>query len=317
MKRSVQILLLFTCLAPLFAGAREETMEERKRRIMHKYLRERTTITYSEIAVPEARTEVEEEVLASEKFKQPEVDFQRQEPGMAMPPPAPRPAPRAESSNWLLSEAPELDDPYANPFARKDSKDEPKKKADWTNWGAERDSSPYADTQRESRFNWRGSGTSFEQQSGGYDPSRQGIFDPRDPRSPYAEDTQQGFQQQGWQAPGPYDGLDLSREKTFDSSFNQRRLRSPFMRETETPATRSFGSGTQQQQQRGGYTPYRNPYQTQHEQRRQQWGGYTSEPKQEYQRKDTFQQWKDRNPTPFDPTSDDAFINEMMPKTRR
>jgi len=317
MKRSVQILLFFTCLAPVLAGAREETMEERRRRIMHKYLRERTTITYSDTVVPEARTEAEEEVLSSEKFKQPQVDLQRQEPGVAMPPPVPRPAPRAENSNWLLSEAPELDDPYANPFDRKDSKDEPKKKADWTAWGMERDSSPYTGTQRESRFNWRDTGSSFGQQSSGYDSERQGIFNPRDPRSSFTEGMQQGFQQQGRQTSGSFNGLDLSREKTFDSTFNQGRLQSPFKRETETPAKRSFGSDAQQQQRRGGYTPYRNPYQTQHEQRRQQWGGYSSEPKQEYQRKDAFQQWKDRNPTPFDPTSDDAFINEMMPKTRR
>jgi len=325
MKRNVQILLIFACLVPVFAGAREETMEERKRRITRKYLRERVDVTYSEMVVPDADAE-DEDVLASEKFKQPQVDLQRQEPGAPILPPVQRPVSPAENRNWLLSEDSEMDDPYADPFSRedpyadpfalKDSKDDSKKKSDWA-LGTEGDSSPYAGAQRESRFNWRNYGPSQGQQSGSYDPTRQGIFNPRDPRASFAEGMQPGFQQQEGQIPGSIGEMDLSRGKTFNSIFNRERSQSPFVRETESPVARSFGSDAQQQQRKGGYTPYRSPYQTQREQRQQpQRGGY-SEPKQEYQRKDTFQQWKDRNPTPFDPTSDDAFVNEMMPKIRR
>jgi len=313
MKRSVQILLLFTCLAPLLAGAREETMEERKRRITRKYLRERVDVTYSETAVPDAYAE-DEKVLSSEKFKQPQVDLQRQEPGVAMPPPVRPPMPRPENSNWLLSEIPEQDNPYADPFGRKDSEDEPKTGADWTIPGTDRKSSPYAGAERESRFNWRDPESSPGQQSGVYDSTGQGIFNPRDPRAYSTEGMQPGFQQQGGRVSGSIGELDLSREKTFNSILNQGRFQSPFPREAKPASDRSFGSGSQLRA--GGYTPYKSPYQTQREQRQQQRGGY-SKPKQEYQRPNTFQQWKEKNPVQFDPTSDDAFIEEMMPRIRR
>ncbi len=314
MKRSVQILLLFACLAPLLAGAREETMEERKRRITRKYLRERAEVTYSEAAVPDAYAE-DDEVLSSEKFKQPQVDLQRQKSVATIPPPARRPVPRTENSNWLLSENPELDNPHADPFARKEAKDEPKKKADWTTWGTERGSSPYPGIQRESQFNWRDQGSSFGQQPDSYDSVRQGAVNPRDPRTYSSGGVQPDFQQQGGRISGSIGGLDLSREKTFNSALNQGRLQSPFPREAKPASDRSFGSGSRQQRQ-GGYTPYKSPYQTQREQRQQHPGGYNA-PKQEFQRQNTFQQWKEKNPVQFDPTSDDAFIEEMMPRTRR
>ena len=103
MKRNVQILLLIACMVPLLVQAEEETMEERKRRITRKYLRERMDITYSDEVVPGADVE-SDDVLASEKFKETEVDLQRQEPGAVLPPPMRQPAPRTENRNWLLSE---------------------------------------------------------------------------------------------------------------------------------------------------------------------------------------------------------------------
>ena len=259
MKRNVQILLLFACVVPLLVRAEEETMEARKRRITRKYLRERMDITYSEEVVPGGDAE-NEDILASEKFKLPEVDLERQQPGAQMPPPVRQPAPRTDNRNWLLSETAEPDDPYADPFAEKDSKDEPEK-TDWTTWGTEREPSPFIGTQRESRFNGR-------------------------------------------------DDESFSGQQAFESGLQPRTggytpYKSPYQTQRE-----------QQQEQWGGYTPYKSPYQTQREQQQEQWGGY-SEPKQEYRRQDPYQQWKKKNPVPFNPMSDDAFIQETMPKTRR
>jgi len=327
MKRSVQILLLFACLAPLCVDAREETMEERKRRITRKYLRERMDITYSEEVVPGASAE-DEDIRASEKFKEAQVDLERQEPGAAMPPPVrPPPAPLVGNQHWLLSEESETDDPYANPFAPEDPyavddpfapkepKNEPRK-TDWTAWGRDRDSSPYPDTQRESRFNRRDQGSFSEQQPGNYDSTRQGIFGPYDPRASSVEGVRPGFPQQEARAFGSPAGQDPSRGKTFNPIFNQERRQSLFPHAAGSSTDRSYGSGPQRQPRTGGYVPYKSPYQTQREQRQQQWGSY-SEPKQEYRRPDTFQQWKEKNPPRFNPTRDDAFVEEMMPKTRR
>ena len=327
MKRSVQILLLFVYLVPLCVNAREETMEERKRRITRKYLRERMDITYSDEVVPGASAE-DEDVLASEKFKEPQVDLERQEPGAVIPPPVrPPPVPPVENQNWLLSEEPEADDPYADPFAPDDPyavddpfapkgfKDEPKK-TDWTVWGTEKRGSSPTGSQRESRFNWRNQDSSSEQQPGRYDSTRQGIFDPHDPRASSVEGVRPGFPQQETQTFGSPPGQDPSRGKTFDPTFNQERRQSSFPRAAGSATDRSYGSGSQRQPHTGGYVPYKSPYQTQREQRQQQWGSY-SEPKQEYRRPDTFQQWKKKNQSRFDPTSEDAFVEEMMPKTRR
>ena len=306
-------------------------MEERKQRITRKYLRERAEITYSEVVVPDAEIEGEE-VLASEKYKQPQVSIQRQEGGVVMPQPMRRPAPRVENSNWLLSESSELADPYADPFAPKASSVESKEKADWTTWGTERNVLPYAESQRESRFNQRGSEDSFgNQQSRGYDSTQQGFFNPRDPRSGSTESMSSGFRQESsvwgrssfsgrqqvFQSPSSMDALDLSRDKTIRSSQSQSRLQSPYSREMQSQSGRSeFRSSTQSGS--GIYTPYKSSFQTQYEQRQQQrGGGYGQQPQQEFQKQNTFQQWKEKNPIRYDPTADDAFIQEMMPKTRR
>ena len=319
MKQSVQILLFIALLVPLLAGAREETMEERKQRITRKYLRERAEITYSEMAVPDVEAE-NTEVLASEIYKQPQVDLQRQEGGIAMPrPPVRRPTPRVENSNWLLAESPEIEDPYADPFAVNDASSESAKKSDWTSWGRDRSSSTYNDQQAESRFNRR---TDYESAS-------QSFFNPRDPRSSTTERFSSGFQQEGssflnrsqygqQQESSLFyssERLDLSREKTSKTTFTRNRLQSPYQQEAQSRSGQSiFSSGTPFQSE--GYTPYKSSFQIQQEQRKQEWGE-SSMVQPEFQKLNTYQQWKEKKPVKYDPTSDDAFIQEMMPKTRR
>ncbi len=323
MKPSAQILLLIALLTPVLAGAREETMEERKQRIMRKYLRERAEITYSEMSLPDEEAEGKE-ILASEKFKQPQVDFQRQGGGAAIPPPVMRrPAPRVENSNWLLSETSEQDDPYADPFARKNSSDVLNAQTDRTGWDSQ-NTSFETETPRESRYD-RGGGS----QTWGYGTAQQGFFNPKDPRTPSSESMWSTSQQEGsvWgsrspfgrqqeiQRPASMNTLDLSREKTFNSPLNQTQLENPFPSEVQLNSRRSeFRTGRQTSS--GVYTPYKSSFQTQREQRQQQWKTH-EETQPVYQKQNTFQQWKERNPVRYDPTADDAFIQEMMPKVRR
>ncbi len=308
-------------------------MEERKRRVTRKYLRERMDITYSEMAVPEAEAEGEE-VLASEKFQQPQVDLKRQRPGAARPLPAQRPQPQQmENRNWLLAEDPEMADPYADPFARedpfarddpfadsfirRDSEGAPEKEAGWATWGREREGLPFGGAAREGQYNPRGDNFPYGQQSGIYGPTKQETFSPHDPRASSVEGSWRGFQQQEDQSSIPFVGKDPSRGTPSNPSFNQGRFQSPFPQKSAPALDRSFGSGSQQEPRSRGYVPYKSPYQIQRDQQKQgQWGGYI-EPRQEYQRPDAFQQWKARSPAPFDPTSDRAFVDEMMPKTRR
>ncbi len=318
MKRSLQTLLLFACSVSLFAEAREETMAERKARITRKYLQKRVDIVQGEMVVPDAAAKDEEDVLASEKFKEAQVDLQRQEPGVRMPPPsAPRPRPRSTANrNWLLANAPEEEeeDSDANPFSQKSAKAKPAKKTDWSAWGTERDSSsPYTITENESRSSWRSydtkrrgglfgsQGTSTEGLQPGFQPQR---YSGSEGSSLFSR------QQQGSRSPYPIGGLDLSRNKTADPTLNQ----NPFLRTPARSTDPSSGADTRKQR---GYIPYKNPYQTQRNQQQQrQWGGVT-EPAQEYRKQDPFQKWKEQNPQRNDPMRDDAFINEMMPKTRR
>ncbi len=316
MKQSVQILLLFACSVSLLAEAREETMAERKARITRKYLQKRVEITQSEMVVPDAAVENEEDVLASEKFKDAQVDLQRQEPGTRMPPPsAPRPRPRAAANrNWLLADAPEEEeDADTNPFSLKSTKAKPAKQTDWSAWGTERDSSsPYTVTENESRFNWRNSGTSRQ---GGLFGSQETSTEGLQPgfqsqQYPGLEGSSLfGRQQQEARNPYPTGGLDLSRDKTVDPTLNQ----NPFLR---TPARSAGQSSNADPRKQQGYIPYKSPYQTQRNQQQQQWGG-TTEPRQEYRKQDPFLKWKEQNPHRNDPMRDDAFITEMMPKTRR
>jgi hypothetical protein len=169
-------------------------------------------------------------------------------------------------------------------------------------WSTERKTTPYGGSETESRFDRRNYDSGSQQPAGVYDPKREGFFNPRAPRTFSPDGTQQDL--------GVSSGLDLSRDKTVNSALNQVRLQSPFPRDAESANDRSAGSGSQPRT--GGVVPYRSPYQTPRNQ--QQQGAYVA-PQPEFQKQDPYQKWKEKNPTRFDPTGDDAFIDELMPKT--
>lgn len=307
MKSPLYILLIAACLIPLLSPAREETMEERKQRITRKYLRERTAVLQSDVMVPEEATE-DPQITDSKRFQEPTVDLQRQEPGTTMPTPPPpprRPPPSAEDRNWLLAEDPALADPNADPFAMPESKNT----GDWSSWSTERDAGTYKGT--ESRFDRR-SYDSGSRQPSTYEPQQQGLFTPKTPRAFSPEGSKQPYSPFSGNSgfPGQTPGRDSLADPSQSTTLFPSQLNSPFPRNTGRSSTdRSFGSDSQQQ---GGRSPYTSPFKTQQPQQ----GTYNA-PQPEFQKQNPFQKWKEQNPSRFDPMRDDAFIDEVMPKTGR
>ena len=112
MKASVQILLTVAVLIPLCSRVFGETMEERKQRIMRKYLSEAQTLEQSDLA-PRIN-ELEAALLDdSRKLQQVQSGINSRN-TLTAPPSAPmaQPIPAKENRNWLLDE----EDPDAFPL---------------------------------------------------------------------------------------------------------------------------------------------------------------------------------------------------------
>ncbi|MDF7801571.1 hypothetical protein P4C99_18985 [Pontiellaceae bacterium B1224] len=305
MNKSVQILLLIA-LFPMIGNAREETLEERKQRIVRKYMRQSVDITQSDMMIPSGVVE-DERIIDSEKYQDAKVSLQREDTSASpmMPPPQrPRPVPRADS-NWLLGsmdETADASDPYADlytdPYASSsiDSGEDL-----WSTWDTasetqasptrqDRGYNPYAQTDGNRGMTDGRSQQIYsangQQQNSGFGSSysgRTGIFGQSRPTSGY------NLQGNGTRSYGsdPSEGLLSSTYPQLDSSSEEEQ------------------SSTTQ-----GYQPYKSPYVLQREQRSQQWGSQ-QQSTQEYKRQDSYQQFKDRNKT-WNPTQDDAYINEMI-----
>lgn len=165
MNKTIQILLLCAVL-PLGVQARKETLEERKQRIMRKYMREHAQVSDSELYVPSDQPEEDEKVMASETYGETKDMFERQE-GVNMPtmPRRPMPMPRqTERSSWLLDDT-ELDeesDPYADPFALDKTDKTLDSKRSLSPWDrTQQDSSSLYGSSRDSRY-----GSSYESSYG-------------------------------------------------------------------------------------------------------------------------------------------------------
>lgn len=327
MKKSIQILLAVASLLPLLSPAKEESMEERKQRIMRKYLRERSNIVYTDLAVPIENDPEDEAVLASEIYKENEVELSRSDAG-TMPPPPPPPRLRpAVDRDWLLN----AEDPYV---AEDEGSKEVKKK-DWLSpWGsesedarygrAENDPSPYGGIRRQSLFgsgmeagSASSSGRNTDGQESAWSPfgdqskaneRNQFIFQPRGKRN---DETSGGlFGPQRDNSSGNRSGtMDFSRDRNYRSGTERSPYLSPY-------TTGSEGSGRQldgQNNRMQGYTPYKSPYET-NRNRQQQGSSGLYQSNQEFQRADPYKAWKKRTMTPYDPTGDDAFVNELLPR---
>lgn len=308
MNKSVQILLLIA-LFPMIGSAREETLEERKQRIVRKYLRENATVTQSDMIVPSELDE-DERITDSEKFAEASVSLERQEVGakpMVVPPPAPRPVPRADA-NWLLQAADETAelDMFGNPVdSSADS---------WSSWRsteAERTEDGISQRRTESyrredqnSFGMRGQQSTTRDTRYGTTPS---TIRPRErdvfgrTATPQSEST-------------PSSGYGLDRTpRTFGSSPDQGLLNNPFGQVRSPGEEDSLRSGTPRS---GTYQPYVSPYQKEREKRSQPTWSTQRSATEQNQRKDSYQKWKSRQ-NEFDPTADDAYINDMLKKNRR
>ncbi len=291
-------------------------MAERRQRIMRRYLRERSNIVQSDLEVPVARPE--DEVLAeSEQYKETQINLQHQAAGTPMPPPPPprQPPAQTKNSNWLLAADPLLSDP----FSPADTKEAPKKTTDWSI--REQEQSPYGGVQYESWFSRRNKEAPVENRSR-YGSRQEGLSTSRG-YNPFSfggnsfgtqqQETAPWSRKQEGSSGSGFGTLDLSRERTYNPNQNQDYLQSPLFPLPSPSANRSNGTKTKRQ----GYVPYKSPYETRRQQQQQQqrWGGQNQQ-EQEYKRVNPYQEWKKRTPV-YDPTDNDAFINEHMPKSKR
>ena len=104
MKKVFKSFMGLLLLVSVVEGA-EETLAERKERIMRKYLRERTDIVASGLTVDTGSIN-DEQVKSSEMMQVEDLEFERHEGRVAVPPPrqVPRPLPNQQDAWWMTSE---------------------------------------------------------------------------------------------------------------------------------------------------------------------------------------------------------------------
>ena len=300
MKRYVQMLVLMALLAPLTGLAREETQEERRQRIMRKYLRERTTTVQSDLVVPLDEEPEDDELLDSQRFIEPEVNIQRQEGGVRPPPQMPRrPIQKTENRNWLLDEDP-VDDPYEDPYATEEEKGLEKKPfSQWEYQDASKSSQDprksWTQVQNEER------GTSLFNNRGDESASRfsPGASQSRDPyTSRYSGIL--NFQQDGSSRKTPDVQNPFNRLLPATSTQSERR---------DGNQGRDFGSEgpTFGSDPRAQQAPLRIPYQSPAYGSPRNSAQPNATPP-EFQQPNTYQEWKDKKDS-ASPLGDDPFRN--------
>jgi len=316
MNRNTYALLTAVLLSLMLNLAQAETMEERKQRIMRKYMRERQDIAQSDFGVPEAEVE-DARVLESEQFKEPSVEFQRQ-PSAATPPPAFRPVPVQQERNWWLETSEADGDLYSDPFASK-SADADKSENSWSPWGKREDSSVYGGADNR-QPGWRRDDTSpgspsaydIRRESGngfsGSDMTDDGYTSRWAP-GPQVNDRMSGYGRQQLDHRGRREsGWGRNSADRYGSSTTPGVLPSPY--------SSPYGmQGSSARDQAAGYTPYRNPYQSQGEDQRRRSGGSLQPQQPQYTRPDHSQTWKESYKS-WDPTSDNPYLDELMPNQR-
>ncbi len=305
MNKAVQILILASML-PLVGNAREETLEERKQRITRKYLRENTKLARSDMMVPTSEEE-DERVTGSEQFKEIAPAFDRQEASTrpALPPQRPMPM-QQPAGNWLLAD-PALDaDPFSNelvdPYGM--STETSAENDYWSMFGGRLGESRRSEPSRKAPAydpyaNQNRANESRNQKLFGSNPARgegrTGIFGQSEYRT-----------QQGQNTLGNPAGLGNGARSRYGASPDSGLLVTPFAQREQ--------SGTDRSRSSQQYVPHKSPYQTDRNQRTQQGGPQT--PKIEYTKPDAYKDWKDRNKS-WDPTGDDAYLDDLMRKNRR
>jgi hypothetical protein len=289
MKTALHILLLFALL-PMAAGAREESLEERKQRIMRKYMRDRANLVQSDLVVPETESE-DERVKDSKDYAKLEIEYEKEE-GVAKPPAVPpRPVVKPQERNWLLEDMDAEADPYADPFSL-GMEDETGGSylSGWDSYGS---GDAYSQSDRKQRRYTPAEESSYTRDSAytasDRSSSRTSIFGRRQDESAYSSQL------------GP------AQPRTFGVSPDTGLLNSPYVRRDQGAESDEVKSPFNTRQPDS--TTYQSPFERQRQQQQQQ----RQQSQDEYKRVDPYQQWKDRNKT-WDPTRDDAYLNELMNK---
>lgn len=321
MKRTPAIVLALIILAPLGMDADAETMAERKQRIMRKYLRERQTLVQSDLVLPEINED--EGLDDSQNILNPRVDITPRRASMAPPVQPYQPIPVQAQQNWLLDQEDGSADPYSDPFAVSSEEDTEETEEDWyTQWRQRRDELEAAQqsetpdtygfdrdrrafTDGEPDFDYSFGGNQEEAPSYYGNTPRTSYGQPQtsygQPRTSYGQpQTSYGQQQSPYGQSQPNSGLYTT--PRYGSSPSSGML-APTMDYDGTSG--SAGSS---------YTPYQSPYQSRQQQPQQD--RYAQPQQQEFTRPTPYQKWKDENQG-WDPTADDAYLDELMRRNRR
>ncbi len=291
MKRIVHGFLVAAVLAPLCGNAYGETMAERKQRIMRKYLRERQEVVQSDMVLPNIAED--ERITESEKFKEAKVELSRQQP--AARPPMFRPIPIQTRQSWILEDEDPDADPYADPFAMDSGESQNSDKGNWwTQWNNRQERGGGEDP-AVGTYDYRRTGSYGAGGQTGYDYSRQ-----QNPNSSYSygQPARTMYGQEPDSQLGPYG------TSSYGSSPSTGMLQLQAPSQNTDPVNPSTS----------GFTPYKSPYQTRQEQQRQPVA--PPQQQQEFSTPTPYQQWKNNNQT-WDPTADDAYLNELMQRNRR
>ena len=317
MNRNIYALLTAAVIGSVLSVAQAETMEERKQRIMRKYMRERQDIVQGDFAMPEAVQE-DVRVVESEQFNELEEGFERQK-GVTMPRRVQpyQPVPLESERSWWLETAELEEDPLANPFSSKADAGEESGDS-WSPWSKRDDSSAYGSAygqQRDDREDaYPGSQSAFGMQteSGNGSPvSGMPYKRYTSRRSPATRESDQ--------MPGVYGRQQTDTRATdsrwgLDSAVRYESSPSPGLIQSSLPS-RTDTQGWSSQNKIPGYTPYKSPYQAEgNEQRR--YGGNLQSQSPQYTRPNNYQKWKDSNKA-WDSTSDNLYLDELMRNDRR
>ncbi len=286
MTRLVYILMITAVAASFCLDAAGETMDERKQRIMRKYLRERQDIIQSDIALPVAGAE-DLQVLDSEKFRQKNVDLSREQ-GVTPPAPIVQPIPVQVRKNWMFPDDASEFDPNADPFAMDTGEDLQDDRRDWlTEWRErQQERATQRVTEPATTYDYTSGRSTYSSSDSRYGYS--GQQDRPAGYSSYGATTRPGGNY-GYRSYGESPSGMLKLPDTPVSPYNTQRSSTP------------------------GYTPYGSSYETRQEQRRLQ---RVQPPKQEeFSRPTPYQQWKSDNKD-WDPTADDTYLDDLMRRNR-
>lgn len=323
MKKYVQILLL--CLFfPSVLLAKEESLEERKQRIVRKYMTERATVSQSDMEVSYLN-EKDEKLAASEEYGKTKDLYARQDgitggmpAAVPMRPRVSRRRTETESDNsWLLAdESLQVDDgnPFKDPF-ESDQAGASRKKSDF--WASQRSSTstesesrygrerynPYSSRERAAGMNsGRQDGYSSSlQKSSRYGQSSYGSPDgslygqsSRSTSSSYESSVGSGLGTQGIRTYGsnPQTGLLNSISGIGTQSRSRQGYESGASGSMSSPTYKSQFDRTYKGQQNNINSPYGN-----------------SSQEQQYKRPDTYKPQRSRDS--WDPTKSDSYLDQI------